>query len=174
MTDLSAEHKGKIRKLWYELPEHCDCVEKTLSVRISPVDLLLALMEATGNEFQELACLEWTSKKIIQTIKNTEIIKGLPEIAEEITLKETVIPSNVIRDINEEQIKFKGEKWVVHKNDVDPYPSDLHAHNYEAGLKLHLGNGELYRRTKLVGKISTKKFKALRALFKNISLPKLA
>jgi hypothetical protein len=96
-------------------------------------------MEATGNEFQELVCSEWTSEKIIQTIKNTEIIKGLPEIAEEITLKETVIPSNVIRDINEEQIKFKGEKWVVHKNDVDPYPSDPHAHNYEVGLKVASG-----------------------------------
>jgi len=45
--------------------------------------------------------------------------------------------------------------------------------NYEANLKLHLGNGELYTGTKLVGKIPAKKFKKLRALFKSVSMPPL-
>ena len=64
-------------------------------------------------------------------------------------------------------------QWVVHKNDPDPFPSDPHAHNYEADLKLHLGNGELYNGSKCVGKIPAKKFKELRSSFKSISLPPL-
>lgn len=173
MPELNAKRKGQITKLWLALPVYCDYVEKTLAVRISPVDLLLALMEATGKEFQDLARLNWSNDKIVQTVRNTKIIKMLPAIAEEITVSETVIPANVIRNITEEEIKFKGEKWVVHKNDADPFPSKPHAHNYEAGLKLHLGNGDLYRGTELVGRIPLKKFKALRSLFKVIELPVL-
>ncbi|MDQ7057154.1 MAG: hypothetical protein Q9N62_01270 [Ghiorsea sp.] len=105
-------------------------------------------------------------------IENTSIVKKIPVILETIELEETIIPDHVIRDVNEEQVKFRGEKWVVHKNDSDPFPSNPHAHNYEAGLKLHLGNGELYSGTQLTGKITRKKFIMIRSLFKRVKLPK--
>jgi len=172
MQDLSEEQKEKIRKFWdVDTLGYCSFVEKSLSVRLSPLNLLLALSESTKSELPEFACLEWSNEKILESIKNTKIVLSLPKIEEEIILFESIIPSDVIRDLNEETIKFKGEKWIVHKNDADPFPSNPHAHNYEAGLKLHLGNGELYSGTKLVGKISDKDFEKIKKLFKNTNLP---
>ncbi|MGZ8935686.1 MAG: hypothetical protein ACXW04_12385 [Methylobacter sp.] len=173
MSDLSEEHKRKIRMLWSQLPEYCAHIERAHSFRITELDLLLALKEATGKELKELALQEWSDKSIANTIIDTKIAKTLPMVAEEVVVMESVIPLDVIRNINEEHVKFKGEKWVVHKNDPDPFPSDPHAHNYEAGLKLHLGNVELYRGSKCVGKIPVRKFIELRSLFKSVSLPTL-
>jgi len=62
----------------------------------------------------------------------------------EIELEQSIIPEGVPILLAEAQVKLRGEIWVVHKNDADPFPSDPHAHNYEQRLKLHLGNGDLY------------------------------
>lgn len=174
MPELSESHKGRIRELWGKTPEYCSYVESQTSIRIPPADLIVALMEATGKDFQELALEDWNSEKILGAIRNTEYLSRFPVIQEEVVVvEETIIPDNVIRGIYEEQVKFKGEKWVVHKNDVDPFPSNPHAHNYESGLKLHLGNGELYDGTTLVGAIPCKKLKQLRGLFSRTTMPVL-
>jgi len=173
MSELNEEHKGKISKLWNESPLHCAYFEEKTSKRIPPEDLIVALMEATGKDFQELALDEWTSEKILSAVKNTAWLSKFPAIQEEIILEESIIPSEVIRGINEEQVKFRGEKWIVHKSDVDPFPSQPHAHNYEVGLKLHLGNGGLYNGTRLSGTIPCKKLKQLRNLFVKTNLPAL-
>lgn len=173
MSDNSEKHQGRVRALWYSLPDLCSHAEATLKVRLSPVDLILALMEATGEEFAELAVHDWTGEKIVSTIQNTALFKNLPIVDEEVELSESAIPQDVFRSLYEETVKSKGEKWVVHKNDADPFPSDPHAHNYDAGLKLHLGNGDLYQGTKKVGTMPAKRFKDLRELFKRIKMPPL-
>ncbi|QNV06448.1 hypothetical protein [Shewanella algae] len=173
MPELSDDHKAKIRKLWHETPIHSSYIEEQLSIRFSPEEVLTALMEATNKEFAELALIEWTSEEILQTVKDTKVISSKPIIEEEIILNESIIPDGVMRTFLEEQVKFKGERWIIHKYDADPFPSNPHAHNYEAGLKLHLGNGGLYHGSELSGSITCKKLKELRALFKKTKMPKL-
>lgn len=172
MPELTEQDKSNVRALWEALPAYSGYISAKLEIRISPIDVLLALTEATGKELQDLANITWSKESVKETIQSTSIVKNLPVIIEQVDLDDSIIPNNVIRDINEEQIKFKGERWIVHKNDVDPFPSNPHAHNYEAGLKLHLGNGELYNGTQLAGKITKKNFKKLRGLFKHVKLPK--
>jgi hypothetical protein len=173
MTELSKDHKEKIIKLWNDSPLFCAYIEEQLSIRIPPADLIVALMESTGLDFKELAQDEWTNEKILTTVKTTTWLSKFPVIQEEAIVEVSIIPNEVVRGINEEQVKFKGEKWIVHKNDADPLPSRPHAHNYESGLKLHLGNGNLYDGTRIAGAITCKNLKHLRGLFVNTAMPTL-
>ncbi len=171
MTEVNENHNGRVKALWEKIPDYCSYVETKLSVRVSSFGLIKALTEATNKELQDLALEDWDNDKIINAVKNTKFLSELSVIEEEVFLDETIIPDKVIRGIGEERVKFKGEKWVVHKNDADPFPSKPHAHNYESGLKLHLGNGDLYSGTKKVSSIQCKKLKQLRALFKKVTMP---
>lgn len=80
-------------------------------------------------------------------------------------------------ELEKADVKVAGKIWTVHKSDIDPFPSNPHAHNYEEKLKLHLGNGGLYRKTKLLGSIRSKELIAIREKIKkrlpSLVLPKL-
>jgi hypothetical protein len=96
----------------------------------------------------------------------------------EIEIDYTIIPEDLIDDsIIKGIIKLKGEVWEVHKHDKDEFPSNPHAHNYEYGLKLHLGTGVLYKKKNMVGSIRKKDLLKLRNLieqkFASITLPTL-
>lgn len=41
-------------------------------------------------------------------------------------------------------LKTKGYKWDFHKNDVDPWPSKFHAHDYAKHLKLDVITGVIF------------------------------
>lgn len=73
-------------------------------------------------------------------------------------------------------VKLRGKKWIVHKCDKDPFPSDPHAHNIEQNLKLNLENGVLYRRRERIDKLTLKELKEIRQLFENrkVKLPLLS
>jgi len=81
------------------------------------------------------------------------------------------------RSLEKANIKYKGEKWTIHKNDVDPFPSNPHAHQYGTQLKLNLGTGGLYRKSVCLGTISKKDLLNIRTLLnekiKGLILPKL-
>lgn len=146
-------------------------------------------LELQPIEIQNALCLSlkvdpMRPDKLLDKQLSTDEIVGLltacdfsidrPELLMEVTLDESIIPDNVPRSLTEKTVKVKGEVWRVHKNDADPWPSSPHAHNYEAGLKLHLGSGELYdRHRKSVGNIGRKKLKAVRGKLGDITLPPL-
>ena len=71
------------------------------------------------------------------------------------------------------KVKENGLIWIIHNNDCDPNPSKPHAHEYILNVKLHLKTGELYRKDKIVGKLSKKEFKRvkIKILEKGIKLP---
>lgn len=81
----------------------------------------------------------------------------------------------------EKDHKVKGEIWRVHKYDADPFPSNPHAHcvggrDRFVGLKLHLGNAELFRGPETTGRFLGKKqfnrlIDAIRPKFPDIELP---
>jgi hypothetical protein len=171
MKELSEFQKQAIRSFVDELPVFGDFVSKSLSIRISSGEILMALVEETREELQDLALKNWNQEAVLKTVENSKYIKRIPVIEETIELNKTIIPSGTYRAIYEEQVKFEGEQWVVHKNDADPFPSSPHAHNYESGLKMHLGTGELYYGKNMAGKLRKKNFLRFRKLFKRVKLP---
>ena len=51
---------------------------------------------------------------------------------------------SVSRMLTERTVRQGGYIWVFHKNDVDHWPSALHAHDYDKNLKLDALTGEIY------------------------------
>lgn len=87
------------------------------------------------------------------------------------------IPDGCRRRFDEVTIKRDGLVWRINKNDVDPFPSNPHAHNVESGLKLDLSNGNLYFMRRFTEKtIAQKHLLAIRtqAEQKGVKLPSLA
>jgi hypothetical protein len=57
------------------------------------------------------------------------------EIAEEFQVR---------RSLNEKVVKRDRYIWKFHKNDPDHWPSDLHGHDYDKGVKLDAYTGDIY------------------------------
>jgi hypothetical protein len=167
---------NKIQKLVYITlgPEVVARLSKELSVRVTTEELLLALVKQSGKELQEIAELDLSYEFIKATYQESDSYKLLPKAVAIVELSESIIPEGTERALYEQQVKHKGEVWVIHKNDADPHPSIPHAHNYDANLKLHLGNGDLYNKRKIVGNIGKKALIALREKIVGIELPALA
>lgn len=51
---------------------------------------------------------------------------------------------DVVRFLTEKQVKRSGYVWKFHKTDVDPWPSPLHGHDYDKGLKLDVLTGDIF------------------------------
>ncbi|WP_082041534.1 hypothetical protein [Vibrio jasicida] len=102
-----------------------------------------------------------------------EFLDTLPIIISKVSSEETLIPSEIPVVIQKKKYRVKGEVWVVHKNDVDPFPSSPHAHNYDQNLVMHLGNGDLYRKRDFIATAKKKQFLALRKQINNVDLPPL-
>ena len=119
--------------------------------------------------------LDITEDGLINDLADFDFRMLRPEIIGEIILPDELFPNNIIRVVEEQVIKEKGNKWIVHKNDADPFPSNPHAHNYEKGWTLDLGTGKLNIRRDEVGQIRKKKFLKIRKFLeeKQIPLPTL-
>jgi len=50
----------------------------------------------------------------------------------------------VVRFLTEKQVKRGNYIWMFHKSDPDDWPSPLHGHDYDKGLKLDAITGEVY------------------------------
>jgi hypothetical protein len=50
----------------------------------------------------------------------------------------------VPRLLEEKHVKAGGYVWEFHKTDTDPWPSQLHGHDYERGLKLDALTGDVF------------------------------
>ena len=150
-------------------------LNKTSDNEISAYDIQKALADelSLDDEF-ELLGKELTSEQIFNILSNYDFKKYKPIKLLEVHVEDTILPDVIELRLVEAQFKHLGEIWVVHKNDADPFPSNPHAHCYEKGLKLHLGNGKLYLGAKHVSKVSKKKFIALRSKMSNINLPELS
>lgn len=63
----------------------------------------------------------------------------------------------------EKDLKVGGKKWRILRNDPDPLPSNPHAHLLGSRRKLHLGTGDLYERSVIVGRIGRAELMDIRA-----------
>jgi hypothetical protein len=153
-----------------------DILQKTSPVKLTGFDIQLGLMDVLSIEDEyELLEQNFSCSDIVSHLTGYDFKKFHPEELANIIFEETIIPDGTERSLLEAQVKHKGEKWAIYKSDADPFPSNPHAHNYESGLKLHLGNGALYLKKKIVGQLSKKNLKLLRTKIseRNIILPVL-
>lgn len=113
-----------------------------------------------------------TADQIIEILQSYDFKKLHPEILAEVTPEEPLLPDGTRQILTERTVKIKGEIWRIHKNDVDPFPSTPHAHNYSAGVVLHLGTGEMFdSNRKSLGTIGCKKLLRLRSQLAQFDLP---
>jgi hypothetical protein len=144
------------------------------AVEIESMDLQLALCERLGIESMEPVDLlekELSSDEMIELLLDFSFTK--PEVIAQITFEESILPEGIPKLLTEKTIKVKGEVWVIHKNDVDPFPSTPHAHNYESGISLHLGTGEFFQKRRSKGFLNCKKLVRIRENIKGHELPVL-
>ena len=74
---------------------------------------------------------------------------------------EGIIPDNFLFKYKA-RFKNNGLIWVIHKNDLDPFPSNPHAHQLENNLKLDLSNGNCYKKKELITTIKKKELLSIR------------
>lgn len=157
--------------------EKARCIlSERLNLDISSLNFQIALGSVLGyDEYDSTRVLEHdlAAEQMLEKLEGYEF--NLPIEIESIVFNESILPEDVPRRLDEEEIKHKGEIWVIHKNDADPFPSNPHAHNKATGYKLHLGNGDLYsyKNKPLDKRISKKYLLAIRDKVKNITLPTL-
>lgn len=68
----------------------------------------------------------------------------------------------------EKELKAGGYTWIFHKSDKDPWPSQVHGHDYEHGLVLDAVTGQIFETTDRaeVGKLKKKELSALQKTIK--------
>jgi len=137
-------------------------------------EIIICLQEIEGGvDTVQIANLEYDARTIAKKIQASDLIKQMSSYIQIVLIENSVIPLNTYLSIYEEKIKSRGEIWIIHKGDPDSFPSNPHAHNYDAGLKLHLGNGRLFHRKKEVGRIKPKHLRMIRQEVKGVALPAL-
>ena len=114
----------------------------------------------------------YSASQIVEELRYFNFNKLKPEILAEFIEDEPLVPESVPQLLTEQTIKIKGEVWRVHKSDVDSFPSMPHAHNYETGVVLDLGSGDMYdNNRKRIGAIGCKRLLLIRGKLTDISLP---
>lgn len=159
-----ANYAEKILKAKGLLYADSSFIWQTLQIEFNCTDIPTEVL------FKDLSVSE-----IVEVILKHKELYGQPIC--EITIDESILPEGFDDSLIKAYLKFKGDKWVVHKNDQDNFPSNPHAHNYDTNCKLHLGNGQLFRGKTHCGQIKRKDLIMLRQLIQqrleSINLPEL-
>jgi hypothetical protein len=69
---------------------------------------------------------------------------ALPLLTVETSVDSIAEEFDVVRFLTEKQVKRGGYIWKFHKSDADNWPSPLHGHDYDKGLKLDAITGDIY------------------------------
>ncbi|WEK21329.1 MAG: hypothetical protein P0Y49_09265 [Candidatus Pedobacter colombiensis] len=155
----------KKEALVFQYHQHAELARKELikeGFSFIDVDLIWQILIYELDHYDvptEVFFHEFNTNDIVEIIKTYFAQYGMPVCTLDLS-----IPSDSIGedDLEKADIRNDGQKWRVHQNDADPFPSNPHAHNYSKHQKLHLGNGKLYRKTVVVGVMSKKNLKIIR------------
>lgn len=143
-------------------------------IELDSMEVQLALCKKLNIESLQpvdLLYKKLSSDQMVDILKDFSFSK--PEKIDEVVLDESILPVGTPKLLTEQTVKVKGEVWVIHKNDADPFPSTPHAHNYDSGISLHLGTGEFFQKRTSKGFLDCKKLNSLREKIKNHMLPDL-
>ena len=72
-----------------------------------------------------------------------------------------ILPENLVIQYKV-RVKLKGMIWIIHRYDMDPFPSNPHAHQVGNNIKLDLSNGNCYKHRKLVHSIDKRELLQIR------------
>jgi len=132
-------------------------------INIDSGEIQWALMEILHtDEPTDLLEKDYTADGMVELLRTFDFRKYHPEILAEILMDESIVPEGTPRLLTEVTVKHKGERWIIHKNDADPFPSNPHGHSPDVGLKLDLSTGALYRKRECVGKITKKNLEVIK------------
>jgi hypothetical protein len=127
------------------LNESAEMISTACADTVSVGEVELALVDVLHlNQIADILDREIDTQSITSLLAAYDFARLRPERLCEVEFVDSIIPDGVSILLTEVKVKLKGEIWMVHKNDADPFPSNPHAHNYQRGLKMHLGNGDLY------------------------------
>ncbi|MBT7259670.1 MAG: hypothetical protein HN888_00970 [Desulfobacula sp.] len=143
-------------------------------IDLESIEIQIALckkLNIQNIEFVGLLDKDLTSEKMIDLLCDYDFKR--PNIIGQIELDESILPEGTPKLFTEQTIKIKGEVWMIHKNDADPFPSNPHAHNYDSGFSLHLGTGEFFKKREPKGFLNCKKLILVRDRIKGHRLPSL-
>jgi hypothetical protein len=164
-TDERLSNIEYFAKLKAELSSHFSAVRKQ---NISSRDIHDALFVLYADKFD----LEFSGWLTDSKIEFEDALKALSDFDFNELFCVVEIDSEVfpMGTFIEKKVQFKamGQKWIIHKNDKDPFPSNPHAHHYEQNLKLDLGDGTLYNKRTKVKKIRYKDLLDIRARVKQV------
>ena len=73
---------------------------------------------------------------VVRDLSDYEFVPGIGEQITKLAIAARLEPLAVAT---------KGKNWEFHKTDADPWPSRLHGHFYDAGIKLDAITGKLYK-----------------------------
>jgi len=154
-------------------------LSEILGIEIEAFEFQKALCVCLGIENDPFYILQKPLNKseMVAIVKDYPFSQSNPEVLCEFIEAPPLIPESVPRVLTERTLRIKGEVWRIHKSDVDPFPSVPHAHNYESGVVLHLGSGEMFdTNRKCIGSIGAKQLTRIRGLLKEkeVPLPSLA
>jgi hypothetical protein len=120
--------------------------------------LFIVLGDAEGLEFAtDLWDLDLDSDRCYEALSKFDLLEVKFESEEGIVPKRFLLQYKV-------RVKFKGQTWIIHSYDADPFPSNPHAHCLDQNIKLDLSTGSLYRKRRFIGKIKTKDLRQIREL----------
>ena len=125
---------------------------------LSETDIWTILQAELELKYFEVIHAQLTTEKMLESVylhinQNGDAIGTLTSDFEENDIDWVPIVSD---EIKKAIVRNNGQIWVIHQNDADPHPSKPHAHNYQQNIKLDLYNGNLYQKTKCVGKLRSK------------------
>jgi hypothetical protein len=151
-------------------------IEVINGFEIDSFDFQLALCEKLyidSSEAHNIVYKNLSNIEIIDLLKDYNFAKNNINILGKIELEESILPNGIERLLTEQTLKVKGEVWIIHNYDIDPFPSSPHAHNYDSNISLDLGTGEFFNKRQSKGFLDCKKLKLLRDKISGHKLPKL-
>lgn len=131
---MSLQFDQETGKITYRGKEVGECILKDDHTTVR-----LDIEYAAGNDW--IIPLSWFAYGLSKLPENQpgRVLKTL-ETAEDSIAEEF----SVLRYCTEKYVKRGGYKWDFHKTDVDDWPSPLHGHDYDKGLKLDVITGKIY------------------------------
>lgn len=146
-------------------------VRGEIATRLAIPEAHIDLQAAAAHVLQltdplELLERSWTPQMLRNLVKDVNF-KDLAQF-EEVICHESYVAEGAPNRLDEEVVRHDSEVWKIHKYDLDPFPSSPHAHLYESGLKMHLGNGKQYVGKRHVATLPCKRLKEFRNRVKNL------
>lgn len=151
-----------IEETWCKLTLHIISLKVSTYKGFSvSIEYITSYLYEENNFTDDIQFSIFIMKKGLNLYEDIKNVNFSPKI-DEILIETKDIGFKDSNNAFERRIKAGGEVWVIHQNDIDPFPSSPHAHNYDSNLKLDLSNGLLYKKKEQVASIPKKKLEIIR------------